>query len=65
MRIIITGCMAPAYTLEMQSFAVHLSAQCETTLMVVLLTLDHITNDRHQVLCLLLLHHHHLVLLHP
>lgn len=34
MRIITTGCMALGYTMEMQSFAVHLSAQCRMTPMV-------------------------------
>lgn len=36
MRIITTGCMAPGCTMETQSFAVHLSAQCKMIRMIML-----------------------------
>lgn len=65
MRIIITGCTALDYTLEMRSFAVHLSAHCKTMSMVLMTSDRTLTTPGHQVLCLLLLPLPHLVLLYP
>lgn len=63
MRTTITGCTALDYTLEMPSFAVHLSAQYRT-IPTVLGTPDRtLTIPGQLVLCLLLLPH--LALLQP